>query len=220
MKQHHALVHNESIAGVQVECAECGEKIRRRKTSVEKNENSFCSDDCQSQYMQGGKTYIKSTCNTCGEEFEYYENSTSTGKYCSRECLNNRGNKREKSKCEECGDTFEYYPSGPSRGRFCSQECALKDYSRYGPKYREEAQDAMLNYKKTKKKCEVCRSTSELDVHHLEPVHSSPDLADEKENMIVVCYRCHASLDEHVQLPDDMAIPEKIWRERLFESNT
>lgn len=53
MKAHHAQVHGESIAGIVVECDECGEEHRKLKSAVENSDNDFCSRDCMNSYIKG-----------------------------------------------------------------------------------------------------------------------------------------------------------------------
>lgn len=46
MKVHHAQAHGESIAGVAVDCDNCGETIRQERTLAEEQDHHFCDKDC------------------------------------------------------------------------------------------------------------------------------------------------------------------------------
>ena len=41
------------------------------------------------------------------------------------------------------------------------------------------------------KKCSVCCSDKDLEVHHKKPVHEYPELELEEKNLVVLCSRCH-----------------------------
>jgi len=49
------------------------------------------------------------------------------GKYCSRECYNNRPLKRITKTCRNCGKTFKVPPSRAKR-KYCSVTCRLKHH--------------------------------------------------------------------------------------------
>lgn len=41
------------------------------------------------------------------------------------------------------------------------------------------------------KKCSVCCSSKDLEVHHKKPVHDYPELELDEKNLVVLCSRCH-----------------------------
>jgi transposase len=47
MKLHHAQKHNKSIAGILLECEECGSEFRRSEHKVQRSERNFCSIECR-----------------------------------------------------------------------------------------------------------------------------------------------------------------------------
>lgn len=51
LKIHHMNAHGESIAGVQLECEQCGEQFRRPESHA--SGNAFCSRDCLWDWMSG-----------------------------------------------------------------------------------------------------------------------------------------------------------------------
>lgn len=51
-----------------------------------------------------------------------------------------------------------------------------------------------------KKYCEICNSKRFLQVHHILPRSSNPELAMDEENLMVLCKDCHKSIhskDKH-----------------------
>lgn len=45
-----------------------------------------------------------------------------------------------------------------------------------------------------KKCCEVCKTIHLLEVHHILPRNSNPELGLDKENLMVLCQRCHKNI--------------------------
>ena len=43
-------------------------------------------------------------------------------------------------------------------------------------------------------KCEICGSDRMLEVHHIKPRHTYPELSQDIENLMVVCKDCHKDL--------------------------
>lgn len=52
MKIHHAQAHDESIAGVSVECENCGNSFRKRQYEFEIYDSHFCGDDCRIKHTR------------------------------------------------------------------------------------------------------------------------------------------------------------------------
>jgi len=217
---HHSIVHGESINTSEVDCDNCGEQFEKRKKKIRETEHNFCSTACCGEFNVG-KEYKTNTCKTCGEEFEYYKNKYPNGKkYCSKECLNNRGNKRVSSDCNNCGDTFEYYPGGKHSGKYCCIDCALDGYNRNGRELRNKYGSEFNKYRKNISNCENCGADCKLETHHIEAISVNERLVDIEDNMIALCYRCHASVDDHVEYPDDLGQKEVEWRKSMYTDNT
>lgn len=222
VKTHMGLVHNGNPSVVEVVCDGCGKETKKKKSEINRTEHDFCSKECSEENMSeivdnGEKDYSINVCKTCGNEFEFYEANYPNGKkYCSRKCLNNRGNKRKSTKCENCDNSFEFYESSSHAGKYCSMDCALDGFSRNSQYVRNNSKTRTREYKQNEDTCESCGTNSNLEVHHIKPVRSNPDLADNKENMILLCYRCHSSVDDYVEEPDDLSTAEKEWRQELF----
>lgn len=149
MKRHHALAHDESIAGVEVECVVCGETVRKRPHEVEDYEHNVCSEDCRQSLVsdlssdesnpnyKGGKSVYE--CHHCGETIQRYESTVPNPDrvFCGRECTaewlrettefegasHPRYNQVEVT-CDYCGETFTRTLSNDTwEGTFCSVEC-------------------------------------------------------------------------------------------------
>lgn len=144
MKLHHTHAHGESLAGVPVECAYCGNETRKRPHEVEKYEHNFCSTECkdrhhsESQTGEGNGNYrggVPSTpCHTCGNPVEKYRSNIPNGRtFCSEDCRvewwsdynRGRGRRRVEVACETCRTTFEKRPSRIARvsHTYCSESC-------------------------------------------------------------------------------------------------
>jgi len=50
VKIHHAMKHNESIAGVEIECDWCAEIFYRKPSYVERYDNLFCGEECKNNF--------------------------------------------------------------------------------------------------------------------------------------------------------------------------
>jgi len=76
VKVHYARSHDGSIAGVEVECSQCGSPLRREENQVERSENHFCSEECNNQYRRENFTphnkvdYPTVECEHCGGGFQ------------------------------------------------------------------------------------------------------------------------------------------------------
>jgi 5-methylcytosine-specific restriction endonuclease McrA len=150
MKIHHKGEHNESIAGVTVECARCGESKEVDRYMVEKNDRHFCGRECQGGWRSehytgekaptwnGGKETVE--CAWCGEskEVDRHVVEKNDRHFCGRECQGEWCSEHytgEKSptwnggkktvECAWCGESKQIIPSKLERynTHFCDPEC-------------------------------------------------------------------------------------------------
>jgi ribosomal protein L31 len=145
MKQHHAITHNESIAGEKFECHVCEDIIYRRPQNV--GENPYCSRECYGNWISNNITgedhprynSVTMECDFCESNFERkaceadkFENT-----FCSTECKglwmsknkvgeNHPSYSRITVTCEYCDGEYETCPSTVERTRFCSNSCQYK----------------------------------------------------------------------------------------------
>ena len=76
MKVHHVQIHGESVAGVEVECAECGDTISVKAVQARDHEKHFCDYECMGAWNSENRTgennhqwveKVEVTCSWCGE---------------------------------------------------------------------------------------------------------------------------------------------------------
>lgn len=98
MKTHHVAAHGESIAGVEVTCAQCGDTKRVPPSQANKTERSFCVQECERQWKSE---------NIHGENHHQWSG-------------------RVEVKCAWCGDPKDVIPSIAERNtrHFCNLECS------------------------------------------------------------------------------------------------
>lgn len=146
VKIHHALAHDESIKGVEVNCSWCGGTLRRKEYLAEKCDHHFCTDDCEGSWRSenmAGEDHpnykkVEVACEQCGDNFKIPPSRVKkdgVGKFCSRECKDKRLSEKSSGEnnplwkekhtntCEWCGCEYEVLPSQAKRTRFCSHEC-------------------------------------------------------------------------------------------------
>lgn len=125
MKGHHAKKHGESIAGVDLECEECGNEFN---VDADREDTAkYCSVECSDKAKR--KDRIKKTCVVCGTKFERLP-SRKDEQACSNECKGAMISKKltkEKieKECVVCGAEFEVVPS-LDRVKCCSKECGYE----------------------------------------------------------------------------------------------
>lgn len=190
---------------------------------------AFCIHLCSAmatprKVAERGTTIL--LCRVCGNAFArsncHIRNSTHS---CSRECARAARPKRIRQehefKCQGCGSSFSRRQGYSGPARFCSIPCARRHASRRGSSHpnwkggvsdRSHATRTVLRAKiRAVGKCERCRSTHDLQGHHIAHHADAPDLRQVESNIIVLCARCHAL--EHPSLAPMITRP----RERLGE---
>lgn len=186
MKIHHGKVHDESIAGVPVDCDWCGKETRQVKARIEEAEHHFCSEECYTQWKNENYAEMKSdqrveriehTCLFCGEEFFRTPGQTrgEPCKYCSHEC-------RGKAQWDNWDYDKEDHPSWKG-GRL----------TYYGKNWTEQREKAL---QRDGFKCQSCgdhRDERVLQVHHIIPAKRFDVLEDANYlgNLVTLCVPCH-----------------------------
>lgn len=194
MKIHHSKVHGESIAGISVDCKYCDTTVRRPERSIERNDNTFCTQRCKNNWQksisveeqphyQGGGVSVD--CHFCGER----DTKTVTKKrareqdrfFCDFDCLG-KFNERRYS-----GEGNPNYKGGDWEHNYRGPNWAIVRNS-----VRERD-----NYT-----CQNCGSTKDElgqipDCHHIIPEHTFDDRTDAhyEENLILLCRDCHNTFD-------------------------
>ena len=141
---------------------------------------------------------VKRVCMQCGVEFETWpaEIRKGGGKFCSRSCratYNNLKNNpakrpevRKKISDNHADVSGEKNPMYGRRGELApsyidGRKAALGNVAKYR---------AMLWASGVEKKCKICGSEVDLDVHHIDGDHSNNVL----ENLVYLCRRCHRTI--------------------------
>jgi len=137
LSKHHSAQHGEKFKPLAA-CDRCGEIYTETVANINKNHNTYCSEDCRkrsfSEHRSGEqsaqyKPDVCLTCDECGDEFSRPP-SEDHSRFCSWACYSNwregktfwsNGGKVSET-CEWCGTEFKRYESH-GNGRFCSPDC-------------------------------------------------------------------------------------------------
>lgn len=170
-----------------------------------------------------------STCDTCGDKFEYYPSKNCTGTYCSIECnteipdskrsLGNRYNSIEKQ-CDNCGNDIIIQHSNIEDHNFCDRKCYGEWKTSHG-----ESSDLYRGWYSVREKvldkygdkCQYCgvnirKIDSNITVHHCIPIRifDNPEDAHYTDNGIVLCESCHIKIEERLRGLDDSKFTERL----------
>lgn len=151
MKQHHAKSHDESIAGVEVECAWCGKTKRVPPVETEDHDRHFCDSQCQGAWkaenIVGENHPLRDRagvwCSWCGSikavkryQYELYDrffcNPGCKGEWMDENREDENGLAWDGGKttirCANCDETVERWPSKIERAErsFCGSACAYE----------------------------------------------------------------------------------------------
>jgi endogenous inhibitor of DNA gyrase (YacG/DUF329 family) len=151
------MAHDVSIAGILVECENCGDEYRERKYEYDKREEHYCSESCMGEGNRVER--VTKECTECGSPVTRKESEFKCEKqFCSEECYskNKKGEYTTSIEysCDYCGDstivrgnTVDEYDN-----HFCSKEC-------HG-KYRSEKHQKSLT-------CDNCGDEFERNVGNI-----------------------------------------------------
>jgi len=188
---HHKKVHGESIAGVEVECHNCGEAFYKKPARIKRSERLYCSVECKNEWRVGEFTGENATnwkdatreleCSQCGVQFRRYESRiTSENAFCSRECLD------------------EWNTRTGRGGKWSVSHGLLWEQQRKRAFKRDshECQDCGMSNAEHQKK----HSTS-LHVHHKKPARLFGDAenAHQLSNLVVLCNSCHKKRETEIE---------------------
>lgn len=124
--------------GKYVECRYCGKTVYKTATNYNRNQNHYCSNECQIKY-QHLETYEYRICEICNLEFEIRKKLPN--RFCSVRCQNhwqrqnvgklNPKYDRKTIKCSCCDNQIEIIDANLKRHseHFCSNQCRKKWYA-------------------------------------------------------------------------------------------
>lgn len=186
---------------VKVDCEQCGKTVS--KTPAKAEPPNFCSKDCFYKSRRKKEEY---TCPNCNNNFERIPSEIRTeNPCCSEECKYEY--RSEKSKvvvdCDFCGDSIERRKFRVNENNYCNHECYAKSKEKdinwhSKAKHRHWANTVKNKYEE----CVECGSDKKLQAHHKIPVEIEPEKADEPENGIALCAKCHSK--KHPDVPENL----------------
>lgn len=187
MKVHHAQIHGESIAGVEVDCAYCGESKRINSAEQKSSENHFCDKGCKGEWMSDNQT---------GEGNPMWGGGNVT------------------VECAVCGDERHVTPSTAEKKprHFCCHEHSSQWISEnrvgeahhqwkggvftYGKGWNVDKREKIRN--RQNRECKGCglhesETTRKLTVHHIQKARSfdDPEKRNDESNLVALCRDCH-----------------------------
>jgi hypothetical protein len=141
-------------------------------------------------------------CRYCGIEF--YARHDRLGIYCNRSC--SRKDKPQKNfrilkSCTVCAKEFSVKRHRLKTALYCSPSCRRKrmpsgiNHPRWNNGISERphsSRQAIIELRKAIKECQKCNGNYRLQGHHIIPYAERPDLANQKENIVILCIFCHA----------------------------
>ena len=139
MKQHHSMVHDESLAGEPIPCDGCGDIFRISSTRINNHTNHYCSKGCMADNHKwiSGESHpqykrVETECSTCGASLKRppCEVESQDLIFCDKEC-NQKYNTVE-TECYGCGESFwkDKHRYERSERDFCSWECRDLSYEK------------------------------------------------------------------------------------------
>lgn len=170
VKIHHKRIHNESIAGVEKECNECGDTFRIPPAWDRKGNGAYCSRECMATAYN---MRVEVSCTHCGDTVERKRDRVerSENTFCSGECRSE-------------------YMSGENHPRWTDGKTVS-----FGAHWGEIREQILERDDYT---CQNCGRNEEyfqngLHVHHITPRREfdSPEEANDPENLVALCQRCH-----------------------------
>jgi hypothetical protein len=236
MRQHHTIVHGESLCYDKQECPFCSETFK----AYHKNNRRFCSQECKGKALNtgednpnynGGPAILE--CERCGEEFTKQRSQRDKGRFCSHSCKakwlykngvieppSGRNKGGEEQPCSWCGNEIYIPPAELEwyENHYCNNNCRAKHHAeRFSgenhPNWKEDTPNDRLyqtrGWKETRKKalerdgyeCQVCGSTEQLEVHHIQPVSDGGAKFD-VDNTVTLCMPHHQRCEGWNLRPD------------------
>ena len=139
---------------------------------------------------------VERTCLWCGETFLAYpsEIKKGGGKFCSRKCsMTFRNTYDNPTKSAEVRAKISLHHadvSGENNPMFMKRGEQAPSYKDGRTYFKGDIYRRILLASGRKQECEICKTTSDLCVHHIDGNHDNNVL----DNLTWVCYNCHNNI--------------------------
>lgn len=132
------------------------------------------------------------------------------GLYCSRSCAGKDKNQishKLNKLCEVCNKEFIVKRYRKDSALYCSNECRRKRMPKAAEhpmwkggisERKYSSRKVIRNLKKCIAECQKCGSTNRLQGHHIIKHSENKDLANDQNNILILCISCHAN--EHPEI--------------------
>jgi len=187
-------LHEHRRNRLEFECDYCGSKYETIPSF--EDITSYCSDDCkhkawaekhakegpENHMWNGGKETL--ICNYCSGEYKRKSQIADRSKFCCRECKDNWASENK------VGENSVNWKGGISDSRY------------YGQNWEKQRHRALERDGHT---CQDCGKTSNLHVHHIQPIrkYDDPTKANRLKNLVTLCQTCHLSKWEGLPVGPD-----------------
>ena len=144
---------------------------------------------------------VERNCLWCGKAFLAYpsEIRNGGGKFCSRSCaMTYRNTHDNPSKNAEVRAKISLHHadvSGENNPMFMRRGRQAPSYKDGRNSFKGEIYRRILLASGRKQECEVCKTTSNLCVHHIDGDHNNNVL----DNLMWVCYKCHNEIKHPIK---------------------
>ena len=198
LKIHHSKAHNESISGVELTCAHCGDTYRKPPSEAERSR--FCSRDCLAAHRSeelsepfgGESNRVELTCEWCGTSYSRAASNAEGSRFCSKECQSAAQSVEFSSE--------DWHLQGVRGADHPSYEGSDEYRGTNWPEQREAALE------RDDRQCVNCglsmeehieRHGCELHVHHIDPIGNYDVVEDANtlDNLLTVCRSCHSKVE-------------------------
>jgi hypothetical protein len=193
-------------------CDFCKKEYKTFLNWYNRTKTHTCSKECACNLKK--KLSIKQ-CTFCNKDY-YKVSHQKDSKFCSNSCKQQSSKKQITLICEHCNKTYSTNIARKNTSRFCSRGCLTKYTGflaslRVGelhPSYKGFLESKRTNKSKLrtwasiiKKRddncCKKCKSTDNLQAHHIKSYKDFPELRFDINNGILLCGQCHALEHEY-----------------------
>lgn len=192
-------------------CEFCSSEYKTFTNWYKRAKHHTCSRKCSDELK---KKLSTKNCKTCGKEY-YKKYHQKNSKFCSIECSAKAVEKRVNIECQSCNKIYKVVESRQPTSKFCSKKCLTVYTGKLASKRIGELHHAYKGFKDEKRTnksklktwskliarrdvvCQKCKSSENLQAHHIKPYNTFIDLRFDLNNGILLCRSCHAKEHEN-----------------------